>query len=148
MAIVPERIKALRERKGFTQDDLAERLGMNRANISNYERGIITNIPADVLQKMADLFDTTTDYLLGRTDDPSPFALTAKNERDIAKDLERIMSNLENKEAMAFYGDEMELDEEGRELLKASVEQAMRLAKRMAKEKFTPKKYRRDSDKG
>ncbi|MEV2908612.1 helix-turn-helix domain-containing protein [Paenibacillus larvae] len=72
MAAMSDRIKSLREKKGMTQDELANRLNMNRANISNYERGIITNIPSEVLNKMADLFGTSVDYILGRSDDPSP----------------------------------------------------------------------------
>lgn len=72
MSIMGKRIKKLREMKGLTQDELAEILNMNRANISNYERGILTNIPSKPLSKMADFFNVSTDYLLGRTDDPNP----------------------------------------------------------------------------
>lgn len=68
--VMGSRIKALREKLGLTQDELAEILGVNRANISNYERGTIVNIPSEKLNKMADLFHTNVDYILGRTDDP------------------------------------------------------------------------------
>lgn len=59
------RIKELRIKNGLSQDQLAEKLGMNRVNISHYERGKITNIPSDVLTKIADILNTHTDYLLG-----------------------------------------------------------------------------------
>lgn len=68
--------------------------------------------------------------------------LTPRDERDIAKDLDRIMADLESGEGLAFYGEELELDDEAKELLRASMEQTMRLAKMAAKNKFTPKKYR------
>ena len=59
------RIKQLRVQKGVSQDELAEKLSMNRVNISHYERGKITNIPGDVLTKIAQVLNTNTDYLLG-----------------------------------------------------------------------------------
>ena len=94
MATIANRIKELREKRGMTQDNLAEFLGMNRVNISNYERGVITNIPGDVLSKLADLFNTSVDYILGRTNDPIPDVhnvpdwATAKDKRDFKKLLE------------------------------------------------------------
>ncbi|MFH5185767.1 helix-turn-helix domain-containing protein [Paenibacillus sp. TAB 01] len=72
------------------------------------------------------------------------YAINKKDERDIARDLERLMNGLDGKHAIGFYGEDMELDEEERELLKASMEQTMRLAKQLAKKKFTPKKYRKE----
>ncbi|MCY9529142.1 helix-turn-helix domain-containing protein [Paenibacillus alvei] len=65
------RLKELRRRRGYTQDQMAEKLGMNRANFSNYERGVATP-PSDILPTIADILDTTTDYLLGRTNNSMP----------------------------------------------------------------------------
>lgn len=65
-----ERIRALRTKRGFTQEEMAEKLGMNRANFSNYERNIAIP-PGDTLAQIADILKTSTDYLLGRTDDPA-----------------------------------------------------------------------------
>lgn len=58
-------IKELREERGLRQEDVADRLNMNRANFSHYERGTATP-PCDVLCKIADVFNVTTDYILGR----------------------------------------------------------------------------------
>ncbi|WP_420768719.1 helix-turn-helix domain-containing protein [Parageobacillus thermoglucosidasius] len=145
------RIKELRIKQGLSQENLAKKLGMNRVNISHYERGVITKIPSDVLAKLADIFGVSTDYLLGKTDDPSPSnnsdwdsklpELTEKDEKDIAKDLQRIMDSLESQEGLMYDGEPM--DEETKELIKISLENSMRLAKRIAKKKFTPKKYRK-----
>ena len=64
--------------------------------------------------------------------------LTQRDERQIAKDLEDMLHSLKGSAAMG----ELE-DEEDMELLKASLLQAMTLSKRIAKKKFTPKKYRK-----
>lgn len=68
--------------------------------------------------------------------------LTPKDEREIAKDLEAMLDALDNQSGMAAYNDSE--DDEDRELLKASLEYSMRLAKQLAKKKFTPKKYRKE----
>lgn len=59
------RIKELRIRRGLTQDQIADKLDMNRANFSHYERDTAVP-PSETLSKIADILDTTTDYLLGR----------------------------------------------------------------------------------
>jgi transcriptional regulator with XRE-family HTH domain len=68
MVSIAQRIIDLRKSRGWSQDQLAEKLSMNRANISNYERGIITNIPSEVLIKLSEIFNVTVDYLLCKTD--------------------------------------------------------------------------------
>lgn len=65
------RIAERRKNLGLTQDDLARPLNVQRQVISYYENG--TRMPnIDDLATMADLFNTTTDYLLGLTDTKSP----------------------------------------------------------------------------
>jgi len=137
------RIKKIRLEKSLTQDDIATKLGMGRSNVGHIENGR-TMPAADVLDKIADILDTTTDYLLGRTDDPGKskpyYALTDRDERDIAKQLEKIMIDLESKEALHFYNEPM--DDDTKRLMQISLENSLRFAKEMAKRKFTPKKYR------
>ncbi|KKX56366.1 helix-turn-helix domain-containing protein [Brevibacillus borstelensis] len=69
------RIRHRRLEKGLTQDDIAKHLGMGRSNVGHIENGR-TNPTADVIDKIADILDTTSDYLLGRVDDPSITGLT------------------------------------------------------------------------
>ncbi|WP_441941568.1 hypothetical protein [Paenibacillus sp. 2TAB23] len=64
--------------------------------------------------------------------------LSPREERDIAVDLERMIGELESTEAMAFHGEPM--DEETKELMRLSLENSLRLAKGMAKQKFNPNK--------
>lgn len=63
------RVKALRESKGLSQDALGKIIGVKRYSVYTYEKG--RNYP-DIprLIALADYFDVTTDYLLGRTDKP------------------------------------------------------------------------------
>jgi transcriptional regulator with XRE-family HTH domain len=132
---VGSRIQELRQKLGLTQDQIAEQLNMNRANFSNYERDVAVP-PGETLAKIADILRTSTDYLLGRND----IKLSSKEEHDIARDLEKILSNLENEDSLAFYGEP--LDDETKELMRISLENSMRLAKQIAKKKFTPNKYK------
>ena len=53
------------------------------------------------------------------------------------------MNDLDSETGLAFYNGEGEMDDETRELLRASLESALRITKLKAKEKFTPNKYRK-----
>ncbi|WP_110933293.1 helix-turn-helix domain-containing protein [Paenibacillus bouchesdurhonensis] len=138
------RIKTLRKKAKLTQKQIADRLGMGSSNFGHIENDRVTPSSSD-LQKIADILHTSTDYLLGRTEEegtPQPyFALTDKDERDIAKDLERMMEELDSDSSLAFMGEPM--DDEDRELLRISLENTLRMSKEMAKKKFTPKKFRK-----
>lgn len=61
-----ERLRELRSKKGLSQQELSNRLGFNRATYARYETGN-TQPDFDTLQKLADFFDVSTDYILGRT---------------------------------------------------------------------------------
>lgn len=65
------RLRELRESRGVTQDDMALVVGKSRTTYTKYENGIHEPDNA-TLQTHADYFDVSTDYLLGRTDDPTP----------------------------------------------------------------------------
>ena len=66
-----QRIRDLREDHDLTQRALAEMLGMPQPQYNRYERGL-RDIPTDILIRLADLYHTSTDYLLGRTNDMRP----------------------------------------------------------------------------
>lgn len=68
--MLSNRLKTSRKLKGKTQKDLAEYLGISERGYQNYELG--TREPSlEILNKLADFFDVSTDYLLGRSDDPT-----------------------------------------------------------------------------
>lgn len=65
------RIVGLRQELNITQISLAKAVGITKSMLSKYENDI--NVPkADVLGEIATRLDTSTDYLLGKTDNPAP----------------------------------------------------------------------------
>lgn len=62
------RLRDLREDNDLTQTQLAKLLGMSQTGYSKYETGE-NDIPTQILIKLADLYDTSVDYILGRTND-------------------------------------------------------------------------------
>jgi len=145
MKILGERLKKLREKKKkenskFTQDYVANLIGVARTTYTAYENGT-KQPPIETVNKLADLFGVTTDYLQGRTEEQLP-RLSPKDEKDIAKKLENILESLDNETALSFNGEPM--DEETRELVKTAIESNLKLTKQLAKKKFTPNKYKKD----
>lgn len=64
------RVKELRTSKGLTMEQLAKEIGSTRATISNFENG--QRKPSlDMVIKLAEYFQVSLDYLVGRTDDPT-----------------------------------------------------------------------------
>ena len=62
-----KRIRSLREDRDLTQKQIAQILGMSQTGYSKYETGE-NDIPTTVLIQLADFYQTSVDYLLGRTD--------------------------------------------------------------------------------
>lgn len=71
------RIRDMREDKDLMQKAVADYLHCTQACYSRYESGN-RDIPTEVLSMLADFHQTSTDYLLGRTDDPTPYPKTKK----------------------------------------------------------------------
>lgn len=67
-----QRIRDLREDQNLKQEDLAKMLNCTQVCYSHYESGK-RDIPTDVLQKLADFYGVSTDYLLGRTAQKKPY---------------------------------------------------------------------------
>lgn len=62
--MIADRIKLLREQKGFTQSELAKQLGITRSSVNAWEMGI--SVPStQYIIELAGLFHTSADYLLG-----------------------------------------------------------------------------------
>ncbi|RUT67493.1 XRE family transcriptional regulator, partial [Flavobacterium cupreum] len=67
MTTISERIKQLRTENNLTQSELAEKVGLTYVQIGRYEKGK-SNPSSDVLQKLASVLGTSTDYLMnGKT---------------------------------------------------------------------------------
>lgn len=142
MSTIGQRIKALRLKYNMTGNELGLKLNVTRNAISQWETD--KRIPTSpMLSELSKIFDVSTDYLINGT--PSPAfkpTLSERDERDIQKRLELLMNDLDSETGLAFYNGDTEMDDETRELLRASLESTLRITKLKAKEKFTPKKYR------
>ncbi len=65
-----KRIRELREDHDKTQNDVAKYLGMKQPQYYRYENGL-RDIPSDILIALAKMYNTSTDYILGLTDNPN-----------------------------------------------------------------------------
>ena len=139
----------------------AELTGLSHTYIADVEKGIKhgTKTPVkpspETLKRFAKAYDYPYEELLraaGYIDKKEESdwneklpELTEKDERDIARDLEKIINNLESESGYSHYDGQTidDMEPEDKEVLIESLKNSMRLAKRMAKQKFTPKKYRK-----
>ena len=64
------RLRDLREDRDLKQTDVAAMLGIRQTVYSRYERGY-QNLPLELLLALADYYGVSTDYILGRTNDPT-----------------------------------------------------------------------------
>ena len=69
MAKLNERLIELKEQKSILQKDIAEQVGVSLRSYQRYEYGD-RQPTADILIALADFFDVSLDYLVGRTDNP------------------------------------------------------------------------------
>ena len=56
MSVIGKRIKEMRLKKGLTQEELGELLGVKKAAVQKYENGMITNLKIDTIKKLCEIF--------------------------------------------------------------------------------------------
>ena len=78
MSKLEERLKSLREESKYSQREVAEKLGISTSAYGYYEHGKTTP-DTEMLLKLANLFQVTTDYLLGRSDEK--YSLTSLTDK-------------------------------------------------------------------
>lgn len=134
-----DRIKKLCDEHNLAVTALEKELKFGRGSIGKIRNSNPSTIR---LQKIADYFNVSIDYLLGTETEKTPTpGLTAKDERDIAKKLQSTLDDLENgADGLMFDGEP--LDDETRALLRDSLQNQLQMTKLLAKQKFTPKKYK------
>ncbi|WP_276532491.1 helix-turn-helix domain-containing protein [Cytobacillus horneckiae] len=142
MNVLGQRLKSLRddmknENSKFTQGYIASLIGVARTTYTAYENGT-KQPPMETVNKIADVFGVTTDYLYGRTDSKQP-DFSSNEKKDIAKQMEKIRKDLESQDGLSFYGEP--LSEEALESLMESMEYVVKQTKKINR-KYIPKKYR------
>lgn len=131
-----ERIKEMRVKAGLTQVQLAEKAGVTARTIQNYELGNRKPSNMEVIQKIADALNTTTEYLLGSN---GTYVVEAheRGGSKAARDIEQLVSEVTG----LFAGGE--LSEESLEGAMKALNDAYWIAKEKNR-KFAPQKYRTD----
>lgn len=138
---IGSKIKMLRENAKLSQMDLGKILGVSDKAVSTWENDLKTP-RMGTLQSMADYFGVTKSFIIEDTPSDTLPPLTMEDKRDISKKLEETLDLLGNStDGLMFDGEP--LDDETRELLRASLQNQLEMTKRIAKQKFTPKKYRK-----
>ena len=132
-----DRIKSLANERGISLPVLEAELGFGNSTIV---KGDKSTPNADKLNAVAKYFDVSMDYLMNGIDEDG---LTEKNNKDISKDVDRIMEKLSAGEDGPASYDGQELDPEAAELFRDELKIALRRLKIVNKEKYTPKKYKK-----
>ena len=132
-----ETIKSLCKQHSIAVTALEKELGFGRGSIGKLRTG---QTSAERLQKIADYFHVSTDYLLTGEDNDG---LTEKDNRDIAKDMESIRAKLLNGADGPLSYEGEPIPEEDAELLLGQIELMMRRLKTINKEKYNPNKNKK-----
>lgn len=137
-----ERVKAMCKDRKIAISKLEKELGFSNGYIGQLRKGVF---PDDRLRMIADYFGVSVEYLMTGNEQKRQKSseLNARDERDIAKDLDRIMNKLSSGEDGPASYDGQELDPEAAELFRDELEIALRHLKMINKEKYTPKKYKK-----
>lgn len=144
---IGERIKNMRLKLGMSQVEFADKINVSKQTLYKYENNVITNIPSDKIEAAARLGNVSPSYLMGweessentysENDKPQ---FSAKDERDITRDLNSIMEKLKNGEdgPASFEGEA--IPEADQELFAGQLELMLRRLKAINKEKYNPHK--------
>ena len=135
------------EQSGISNYKLAKDIGVSQTTVANWLNG--TTEPrerrrAEVLNLFdVDEYDLDMGFPEIHYKRKNALAFTKKDERDIEKKLADVLDELENgQDGLMFSGEA--IDDTTRELLADSLRNSMEMGKMLAKQKFTPKKYRKD----
>ena len=125
---------------GVTAYKVAQDTGITTATLSSWKKGRYTP-KREKLQKLADYFGVTVDYLM-TGENNTENGLTHKDEKDIERILDQTREQLLSQEGLMFDGDPA--SPEAIESILAAMQIGMEMAKKKNKEKYTPKKYKKD----
>lgn len=152
-----EKIIAELDKKGWSRYKLCKEANMAQSTLSDILGGKNVSPKTNTLQRIANALEVPINTFFDDTNidinesvnsslvinnDTENIRLSKKAEKDIQKSLSHTLDMLQNsQDGLMFDGEP--LDDLTRELLTQSLENSMRLAKKIAKEKYTPKKYKK-----
>ncbi|WP_419525797.1 helix-turn-helix domain-containing protein [Blautia sp.] len=135
-----ERIKSLADAEGISLPVLESRLGFGNSTIVKWDKSTPN---AEKLNKVAQYFNVTMDYLLNGESITDNSDLNTKDKKDIAKDLESIMDKLNSKEAGPASFDGNDIPEDDRELFATQLEAMLIRLKKINKDLYNPNKNKK-----
>ena len=141
------RLQELMDIKNINQVDLCQRTGIPKSSMSMYLSGE-RSPRQNRLSQIAEKFNISEAWLMGydvpmeRTDSLSDETLSQKDKRDILDIINSTKAELLSQEGLMFDGDPA--SPEAIESILSAMEIGMEMAKKKNKEKYTPKKYKKD----
>lgn len=139
-----EIFEQLLQRYGVSAYKVSKETGVTQSTLSDWKRGRSTP-KTENMKKLADYFGVTVDYLMTGTDAPKQkeSELTLKDERDIAKDLDRIMGEIRKGNDGPLYYNGVEISDASINLLQNAIEFALKETKIENKVKYNPYKNKK-----
>ena len=129
-----ERVKAICKERKIAISRLEKDLGFSNGYIGQLRKGVF---PDDRLKMIADYFGVSANYLMtGNENESNDLGLTAKDERDIKKDLDSLREKLANKELGPAAYDGEDIPDDDVELFLGQVDLMLRRLKIKNKEKY------------
>lgn len=139
-----EIFEQLLQKHGVTTYQVSKATGISQSTFSNWKsrRNLLS---ADKATLIANYFGVSLDYLMTGKEEPKEKApeLTTRDERDIAKDLDRIMGEIRNGEDGPIYYNGIEISDASINLLQNAIEFALRETKKENKVKYNPYKNKK-----
>ena len=136
-----EVFEQLLQKHGVSPYKVSKDTGVTQTSLSNWKTGKSTPT-TKTLQRLADYLGVTLDYLMTGKEEPKEKSpeLTARDEKDITKTLNKVMEQFENNENGPLYYDGEEIDETSRILIRNAFEYIIRETKKENKVKYNPNK--------
>lgn len=154
-----DRFSELCKENGETPNSLGRKLGIPSGSITAWKKGTIPRMKT--LDLLARHFHVSVDYLIGNVNEPFFYldndriireinsyeddekapALTEKDQRDVAREVDRIMDDLADSGDLMFDG--VPMSDEARAAMAAAMRIGLEEARRRNKETYTPKKYKK-----
>ncbi|GKX27822.1 transcriptional regulator [Vallitalea longa] len=128
------RILNLRKKKKFTQKELAVKVHVTEATMSRYENNL-REPKGEIINRIALALNTTTDYLLGRSNNSLPIRELDDN-KSIDIDLNTFIKKLEDVDGLKFHGEF--IDEQTRSIILKTLIHAREIAEEMHRNKVNP----------
>ena len=140
-------IESLCKEKGTNITAMCKAAKISRAPLTELKMGRSKTLSSATLSKIAAYFGVSVDYLLGNKEKPAPESrngLSIKEQKDIARKLEKMMDELEESGDLMFDGDPA--SEEAKESIRNALAMGLEYARKVNREKYNPNKNKKKKD--